>query len=180
MLKQAGKWFLLLAVVVLVAAATQAIIDVRGIYNATAPNLTDGTKVQLQTDKNGNLYTNPGSPCNTPVTINLTASGRVVTGVSGQKVHICSIIYVLSPLVSVAMVEGTGSTCGTGTAGMEGGTTAATGFVFTNAGGAANTSGLSFGNGAGIVDQTTTNGDDVCFLLSGATQLSGKMMVGIY
>jgi hypothetical protein len=57
---------------------------------------------------------------------------------------------------NVALIEGTGATCGTGSAGMAGGTTAASGYNL-----AAN-GGIAFGSGLGTVMQTATTGDSVC------------------
>ena len=70
---------------------------------------------------------------------------------------------------NIALVEGTGTTCGTGTAGMAGGTTAATGWNF-----AAN-SGLVKGAGSNWVFKTATAADNVCLLLSSTGQTSGSV-----
>ncbi len=70
---------------------------------------------------------------------------------------------------NVAIVEGTGTTCGTATAGMSGGATAATGWVL-----AANES-VHIGSSTGSVMATATAGDDVCILVSGSTQVSGTL-----
>jgi hypothetical protein len=66
-------------------------------------------------------------------------------------------------------VEGTGTTCATGTAGMAGGTTATTGWNL-----AAN-GGFVKGVGGFWVFKTATATDDVCLLLSGTGQTSGSV-----
>lgn len=105
----------------------------------------------------------------TTTPINLTGSGRIITGVSAQKVRICALNLVSATAQNIALVEGTGSTCGTSTAGMAGGATAATGWNL-----AAN-GGLTYGNGLGTVYKTATNADDVCLLLSSSGQTSGSV-----
>lgn len=100
-------------------------------------------------------------------TINLVASGRVIVGTAGKQTYICSLDLITATAQNIALVEGTGSTCGTNTTGMNGGNTAATGWNL-----AAN-GGLVKGGGGFGVDATVTAGDDVCLLLSGTGQTSG-------
>jgi hypothetical protein len=101
--------------------------------------------------------------------ISQTASAQLVTGTSAKKIYICSINLVTAGANNVAMVEGTGTTCATGIAGMAGGSTAATGWNF-----AAN-GGLTQGNGQGSVMAEATNADNLCLLQSAAVQLSGSI-----
>jgi hypothetical protein len=94
----------------------------------------------------------------------------LVTGVSGSKVRVCGVnVGPTAGAVNVALVEGTTTTnpCDTGTVGMAGGATAATGWNLSANGG------LTFGNGEGLVAATATAGDSVCLLFSGAVQVSG-------
>jgi hypothetical protein len=107
------------------------------------------------------------------VNISTATTTLAVTGVSGRQVRICAINLVAAAADNVALIEGTGATCGTGTAGMAGGTTAATGWNF-----AAN-GGLTMGSGLGEVMTTATAGDSVCLATSAATQLSGYIKYAI-
>jgi hypothetical protein len=105
----------------------------------------------------------------TRFTINLTASGQIITGTSSKKTYICDFDLVTATAQNIALVEGTGTTCATGTAGMAGGTTAGTGWNF-----AAN-GGLTKGNGdAAVFSADSANADNVCLLLSGTGQTSGS------
>jgi hypothetical protein len=110
-------------------------------------------------------------PCRTQANIfkpiSQTASAQLVTGTSAKKIYICSINLVTAGANNVAMVEGTGTVCATGIAGMAGGSTDATGWNF-----AAN-GGLTQGNGMGSVMAEATNADNLCLLQSAAVQLSG-------
>jgi hypothetical protein len=115
----------------------------------------------------GNL-TGP-TVCDNPKSFSITANTRIVVGTAAKQVYICSINLVVGAATNVALVEGTGTTCGTGTAGMAGGTTAATGWNF-----AAN-GGLTHGTGFGWVFRTATTGDDVCLFISAANQTSGSI-----
>lgn len=124
---------------------------------------TDGTNLQ-------GLYLDPCKRgAKTRFTINLTASGQIITGTASKKTYICDLDIVTATAQNIALVEGTGTTCATGTAGMAGGTTAATGWNF-----AAN-GGLTKGNGDGAVfSADSAAADNVCLLLSGSGQTSGN------
>jgi hypothetical protein len=112
----------------------------------------------------------------TPKAINISTATTtlIVTGVSGRQVRISSWDLIAAGADNVAWIEGTGATCGTGTAGMAGGTTAASGYNF-----AAN-GGMAKGSGLGTVLQTATAGDSVCIVTSANVQLSGSLMYAIY
>lgn len=98
----------------------------------------------------------------------------LITGVSGRQVRISALHMIAAAANNIALIEGTGATCGTGTAGMAGGTTAASGYNL-----AAN-GGIAFGSGLGTVIQTATAGDSVCAVTSGAGQISGGAQYAIY
>lgn len=108
------------------------------------------------------------------VNISTATTTLLVTGVSGRQVRISAFHIFTNAANNVAFIEGTGATCGTGTAGMAGGTTAASGYNF-----AAN-SGIAQGSGIGEVMTTATTGDSVCVVTSAATQLSGHIKYAIY
>ena len=109
--------------------------------------------------------------CDHWTSINLasTTATTIITGTASKQTYICSINIVAGAAVNVALIEGTTSTCGTGTAGMAGGTTAATGWNF-----AAN-GGLASGANAGAIFRTATAADNVCLLASATSQLSGNV-----
>ena len=101
--------------------------------------------------------------------INQTANTQIVAGTASKKIYICSIQVVVAVATNVALVEGTGSVCATGTAGVSGfgGATAATGWNF-----AAN-GGIALGNGGAAVGAEGTNADNLCLFNSGTGQVSG-------
>jgi hypothetical protein len=103
------------------------------------------------------------------VSISQTANTQLVTGTASKKIYICSIHVVVAVVTNVALVEGTGSVCATGTAGVSGfgGATAATGWNF-----AAN-GGIALGNGDAAVGAEGTNADNLCLFNSGSGQVSG-------
>lgn len=105
------------------------------------------------------------------VSINQTGNTKLVTGTSSKKIYICSIHVVTATAQNIALVEGTVTTCGTGTAGVGGfgGATAATGWNF-----AAN-GGIAYGNGASSVGGEGTNADDLCLFQSSSGQVSGGL-----
>jgi hypothetical protein len=101
--------------------------------------------------------------------ISQTANTQLVAGTSSKKIYVCSIHVVVAAATNVAVVEGTGSVCGTSTAGVSGfgGATAATGWNF-----AAN-GGIALGNGDAAVGAEGTSGDNLCIYNSGSGQVSG-------
>ena len=108
------------------------------------------------------------------VNVSTATTTLLITGVSGRHVRISSLSLVTAAANNVALISGTGATCGTGTTGMNGGTTAASGWNF-----AAN-GGITQGNGLGTINQTNATGDSVCIVTSAATQLSGRIAYAIY
>ena len=112
-------------------------------------------------------------PCKAAVksyaSISQTANAQLVTGTASKKIYVCSIHVVTAVATNVAVVEGTGTVCGTSTAGVGGfgGATAATGWNF-----AAN-GGIALGNGDAALGAEVTSGDNLCIFNSGSGQVSG-------
>ena len=106
----------------------------------------------------------------TSTPISITASTQIITGTSSKQTYVCSVNLIAGAADNIALVEGTGTTCGSSTAGMAGGPTAATGWNL-----AAN-GGLAFGNGQGVIARTATAADNVCLLVSGSGQVSGSIV----
>ncbi len=103
------------------------------------------------------------------VSINQTGNTQLVAGTSSKKIYICSIHVVVAAATNIALVEGTGSVCGTGTAGVNGfgGATAATGWNFMANGG------IVLGNADAAVGAEATSADNLCLFNSGSGQVSG-------
>jgi len=112
-------------------------------------------------------------PCKAQVkfyaSINQTANTQLVAGTASKKIYVCSIHVVAAAAANVAVVEGTGSVCGTSTAGVSGfgGATAATGWNFAGNGG------IALGNGDSSLGAEGTSGDNLCIYNSGSGQVSG-------
>jgi hypothetical protein len=122
----------------------------------------------------GDMFSIPISDTYKAINISTATTTLIVTGVSGRQVRIGAFHMVTAAANNVAWIEGTGATCGTGSAGMAGGTTAASGYNL-----AAN-GGIAEGSGLGTVLSTVTTGDSVCLVTSAATQLSGGLEYTIY
>jgi hypothetical protein len=112
-------------------------------------------------------------PCKAQVkayaSISQTANTQLLAGTVSKKIYVCSIHLVAAAATDVAVVEGTGTVCATGTAGVGGfgGATAATGWNF-----AAN-GGIALGNGDAALGAEGTSGDNLCVFNSGSGQVSG-------
>lgn len=138
---------------------------------------TDGAGVQrvaaIQTD---GTYVNYADPCQRVgatvgfTTISQTSTGAtIVSGTAATYTYICAINLVVASATNVALVAGTSAYCATSIAGLEGGTTAATGWNFLAG------SGINRGNGGYAINRTETLADDLCLLASAATQISGSI-----
>ena len=101
--------------------------------------------------------------------ITQTGNTQLVAGTASKKIYVCSIHVVAAAAADVAVVEGTGSVCATGTAGVSGfgGATAATGWNF-----AAN-GGIALGSGESSLGAESTSGDNLCVFNTGSGQVSG-------
>ncbi len=99
-----------------------------------------------------------------------TASAQIITGASGKQTYICSLVIFSATAQSINLIEGTGTTCATGSAGLMGGTTAATGISL------AASTGVSHGNGTGLASFTAAAADNVCLLQSSTGQVSGVIV----
>ena len=136
---------------------------------STAPAATDpALVVSVSPNSLGCAGASVANTTSTPVSI--TASTQIITGTLSKQTYVCALNLIVSAADNVALVEGTGSTCGTSTAGMAGGSIAATGWNF-----AAN-GGLTMGTGIGPVIRTATAADDVCLLVSTGAQVSGSVI----
>jgi hypothetical protein len=120
----------------------------------------------------GDLVGIPVSDTYKNINVSTATTTLLVTGVSGRQVRIGALHFVAAGADTVTLIEGTGATCGTGTAGMAGGTS--TGYSLASNGG------LSLGSGLGTVISTVTSGDSVCLVTSAAVQLSGGLQYTIY
>jgi len=102
------------------------------------------------------------------VAISQTASTKLVAGLPGTIVRICSVALVAGAAEIVSFTEGTGTTCGTGTLAVSGSTTAANGESFAANGGRA-------GGGFGTIMLTKTPGNDLCLAQSTTSRVAGNI-----
>lgn len=113
----------------------------------------------------------PSLQCPFLITINQTASTRLVTNPGGRFAHVCTFSAVSASAQNVSLIAGTGSTCATSGTGYIGGTTASVAL-------AAN------GGLHGVSDKITIPmqkaGDDLCLLQSAAGNVSGTLTYGLY
>lgn len=104
--------------------------------------------------------------------INLTSTAALViaTGTTGKLAYVCDFLIQPSVAANIGLIEGTGGTCSGGTtAGVVGGTTAATGLNL-----AAN-GGLAQGNGGAAIWATHNLGNNLCIVSSTTSQISGHL-----
>jgi hypothetical protein len=94
--------------------------------------------------------------------ITTATTTRIIAPSASNKTYLCAFFMKASAADNVAVVEGTGGTCGTGTAALLGGTTTANGFVFGTAGDGVL---LQAGGKVAIVQTAGTN-VDTCLITS--------------
>ncbi len=123
--------------------------------------ITDGTNVAIVDPCQDSALTRAA------FNISQTAGAQLITGTASKQTYICDLFYVTATAQNIALVEGTGTVCATGAAGMAGGATAATGQNW-----AANQGFVKPATGYWQF-KTATAADNVCLLQSGTGQISG-------
>lgn len=113
----------------------------------------------------------PELQCPFVATISVTANTQLVTNAGNQFLHVCTFSVVIAAAESISLVEGTGSTCGTATRGLYGGTAASAAFAAN--GGVAMVSDR-------IIVPMQVRGDHLCLLKSAANNASGTLVYGVY
>lgn len=126
-------------------------------------------------DSSGNNITAVTDPCDGaaktafPISVSSATTTQLVAASASNKVYVCHIDLVVASANNIALVEDNDASCASPTAGMAGGTTAATGWNITG-------NGISFGNGSASVFQTAAVNRYVCIITSGTAQTSGNIM----
>ncbi len=104
------------------------------------------------------------------VAISQAANTKLISAAVAAKInYICSFHIVAGDAENVSLVEGTGSTCGSNTAAVIGGTTAAAGPNL-GANGV-----LVMGDGSATIASGTHTSYDVCLFQSGSGRVAGSM-----
>jgi hypothetical protein len=136
-----------------------------------------GDNATVNTDANGLLWARTADPCSAltktyfPVNIVTAATTQIAAAVASQYYYICAINLFSAGTNNVVIVEDDTSACASPTAGLNGGTTAGTGYVLTAQ------TGISQGNGNGSIMRTAAQNRYICFITSAAVQLSGHIVV---
>lgn len=149
--------------------------NVGGVYDAVSGAAVPANLLYNGVNVGGNLTPIVGDPCQTvaksytPISITTATTTRIIAPAASKKTYVCYMLLTSAAADNVGIVEGTGGTCGTGTAGVIGGTTAANGPNFSANGG------VSFGNGGYAAVATTGTNVDFCLITSAATPLSGHV-----
>jgi hypothetical protein len=136
---------------------------IKGTFGRPVSSTGDALNVNIK---------NPLDPCGGAgkgnVAISQTATSRLIQGMPGKQIYVCSARVVAGAAEIVNFTEGTGSTCGTNTRAVSGSTTAANGESYAANGG--------FSSGAGVAIMVTTiPGNDLCLLQSGSNRLAGNL-----
>ncbi len=151
-------------------AGTCTLIALVKRLNGTASTTATNTGAAVPAGTNRIGYTSD-DPCaqgtKTQVPISQTASTKIISGTSAKKTYVCSLVLIAGAAEIVNVIEGTGSTCGTGTTVLAGSSTAANGLSF-----AAN-GGLTIGGFGSALVAGAAAADDVCLTQSGSNRVSG-------
>jgi hypothetical protein len=136
---------------------------------------TTGDYATVNTDASGLLWTRTFDPCAAEaktyhvVNMSTATTVEIANAVSSEYFYICSVNLVAAGAQTVAIAEDDTDGCGSLTAGLHGGATAATGWSF-----AAN-GGIALGDGTGTVLKTATAARYLCIITGQAQQLSGTI-----
>lgn len=148
---------------------------VAGVRNDTPDSLANTTNeaAPLGLNQNGALWTSTIDPCSYLaksyyiVNTSSAATFEIANASGSNHWYVCSVNIVVGAAQGVAIAHDDTDGCGSITAGMNGGTTAATGWQF-----AAN-GGIALGNGDASVLKSATGGHYFCMLTSTTAQTSG-------
>lgn len=105
--------------------------------------------------------------CTNTAAISQTANTKIISGVAGQKIYICSVLLISAGLQNVSLVEGTGGTCGTNQQALIGAITTPSVQIATS-------SGFSSIASTPWLPEITA-GDDICLLQSAGQNVSGTI-----
>lgn len=152
-------------------AGTQNIgdVDIASLPNEGQQTMANSISVTLASDQQ------VPDPCTfraksyAPVNISTATTTQLVAASASNKLYVCAFHLITNAANNVAFVEDDTAACASPTAGIVGGTTAATGYILTAG------SGLTLGSGSGSVAQTAATNRYVCLITSAATQLTGGL-----
>lgn len=163
---------------VLPAVATAAApSNTEGRMVANSQDLAGNLRVRMMQDSAGNAITAVSDGCDGSAkqqfVVNTTsaASFEIANAVVGQYFLICAVNVVAQGAQKLLIAEDDTDGCGSLSAGLNGGTTAATGWSFP-----ADGNGISLGDGTGTVMRTTTTNRYLCFATSTTAQTSGTII----
>lgn len=147
------------------------VLSVRRDVAATSAGTT-GDFATFNTNALGALWVSEIDPCSSEAksttAISMTAATVIIPAASGKKNYVCSIVVQAGATAEIFNVqEGTGTTCGTGTAAIIGSTTAANGMPFDVK------SGFSAISGNSTVLAGKTANVDMCAVPSSTNRISG-------
>jgi hypothetical protein len=147
-----------------------------GAVTTAAPSYTNAQSSAFSLDTGGRLRTIAApDPCSylaqleANVSITSATTTRVIAPSASNKVYICRLFLNANADGDVGVVEGTGGTCGTGTAALIGGTTAANGIQLASKGG------VQLLNAGRTVKTTAGTNVDVCLITADAGPLTGTI-----
>jgi len=149
---------------------------VMGAVTTNAPSYTTAQTSPLSVDTGGRMRVQLNAdPCLTtvatsaPISITSATTTRIVAPSASNRTYVCYLYLQTGAANNIAVVEGTGGTCGAGTAGIVGGTTAANGLN-----NAAN-SGQQFQDGGRTAIATAGTNVDLCLITSSVGPLAGHI-----
>src|ERR1019366_858386 len=105
---------------------------------------------------------------NLAIDSNTTTLTQIIAANSTNKIYVCSLALISASANTLSLITGTGTNCGTSTAGLIGGTTVANSLSF-----AAN-GGLTLGNGNGSVAVSAAS-SELCLTLGTAAYVAGNL-----
>ena len=151
----------------------------RRIDAAAVSGGTDADYSTFNVDVLGLLWTRSLDPCSgvaktyIPINISTATTTELTAALAGASTnyYVCSVNLVAAAAQTIAIVYDDSDGCGSVTAGMAGGTSAATGWSF-----AAN-GGIALGNGSATVLKTGATNTVICAVTGQAAQISGTMAV---
>ena len=112
------------SVTLVLSLAAVALAQTVRLQDRNTPNTAVVTAAGALLVDSGTAGGQGGLTCTSQAAISQVAGTQIIAGVTGQRTYICAVFLLSADAKNLSLVEGTGTVCATGTAGIIGGAAA--------------------------------------------------------
>jgi hypothetical protein len=153
-----------------IGRASVVLVDPSGVTASIAAG-----RMQATPEESAQIVTqspNPSLQCPFVSAVSTTASTTQITGIAGKRLHLCTVFLMVAGAENLGVIEGTGTTCGTGTTNLIGQGSSG------SAAQAANGGFVLVSDRITVPMQVT--GDSICVVKNASNNVSGAITYGIF